>query len=254
MEYPLGVVAGPNNTLYVADRNLPGIWKIEDGKATIFFQGSKKFRTPLNAVRCLAMDSKGVLYAGDSATREVYRFDEAGQPHPMTKGAIGIPMAIAIDTKGDLLVADLEQHCIFHVPATGGAVTEYAKTPAPRGIAVDGKNHVWVLSGTANSKQPVIRFDENRKSEVIVGEAVFEFPHQIVVDAKGNAYLCDGYAKAVWKIPNGGKPEKMVSGEPLNNPVGIALDKDRLLIADPRSKTVYSLPLDGEKTLQSVLK
>ena len=30
-----------------ADRNLPGIWRVDDGKKSIYFQGSKKFRTPL---------------------------------------------------------------------------------------------------------------------------------------------------------------------------------------------------------------
>jgi len=251
MEYPIGVVAGPYGRLFVADRNLPGIWKIDQGKAAIYFQGSKKFRTPLNAVRCLAIDAKGVLYAGDSATRDVYRFDESGQPQPLTSGGIGIPMAMAFDSKGNLFVADLELHCVFQVPSGGGKATEYAKVPAPRGIAVDAQDRVWVLS---SSKQPVIRFDENRKSEVIVGEPSFEFANQMAVDSKGNAYVCDGYAKAVWKIPAGGKPEKFVSGDPLNNPVGLAIDQDRLLIADPRQKNVFSLPLEGEKTLQAVLK
>ncbi len=251
MEYPIGVVAGPYGRLFVADRNLPGIWKIDQGNPSIYFQGSKKFRTPLNAVRCVAVDAKGVLYAGDSATREVYRFDESGQPQPLTSGGIGIPMAMAFDSKGNLFVADLELHCVYQVPSGGGTPTEYAKVPAPRGIAVDAQDRVWVLS---SSKQPVIRFDENRKSEVIVGEPVFEFANQMVVDSKGNAYVCDGYANAVWKIPSGGKPEKMVSGDPLNNPVGIAIDQDRLLIADPRQKNVFSLPLEGEKTLQAVLK
>ncbi|MCY2979741.1 MAG: NHL repeat-containing protein [Planctomycetota bacterium] len=251
MEYPIGVVASPDGSLFVADRNLPGIWKMDQGKPTIYFQGSKKFRTPLNAVRCLAMDAKGVLYAGDSATREVYRFDESGQPQPLTSGGIGIPMAMSFDSKGNLFVADLELHCIYQIPSGGGPVTEYAKVQAPRGIAVDGQDRVWVLS---SSKQPVIRFDENRKSEVIVGEPVFEFANQMAVDSKGNAYVCDGYAKAVWKIPVGGKPEKMVSGDPLNNPVGLAVVQDRLLIADPRQKNVFSLPLEGDKTLQSVLK
>lgn len=251
MEYPIGVVAGPYGRLFVADRNLPGIWKIDQGNPSIYFQGSKKFRTPLNAVRCVAMDAKGVLYAGDSATREVYRFDESGQPQPLTSGGIGIPMSMAFDSKGKLFVADLELHCIYQIPSGGGTPTEYAKVPAPRGIAVDAQDRVWVLS---SSKQPVIRFDENRKSEVVVGEPVFEFANQMVVDSRGNAYVCDGYAKAVWKIPSGGKPEKMVSGDPLNNPVGIAIDQDRLLIADPRQRNVFSLPLEGEKTLQAVLK
>jgi len=50
-------------------------------------------------VRCVAAgiyDDQGKLLAGDSATREVYRFDEAGNPVPLTKGKIGIATAIAV--------------------------------------------------------------------------------------------------------------------------------------------------------------
>ena len=233
MEYPIAVAATADGTFYVADRNLPGVWKIQDGAATLFFQGSKKFRTPLNAIRCLATDKEGTLYAGDSATREVYRFDAEGKPQPLTSGGIGIPMALAFNSKGSLLVADLELHRIFEVPAAGGKAVEFAKVDAPRGLAVDSKDRVWVLS---NSKKPLIRFDENRKSEVIVEGAMFEFTHQLVVDTDDTAYFCDGYAKALWKIVPNGKPEKIVVGEPLKNPVGLCLTSDRVLIADPHQK------------------
>ncbi len=251
MEYPLAVVSGPDKTIYVADRNLPGIWKIQDGKASVYFQGSKKFRTPLNAVRCLAMDMNGKLLAGDSATREIYRFDTPETPVPMTAGGIGIPTAIAIDSKGNLLVSDLELHCIFQVPSTGGAATEWVKVPAPRGIAVDAEDRVWVVS---HSKEPLVRFAADKTKEVIVTEPVFQFAHQIVVDSKGDSYVTDGYAKSVWRIPAKGKPEKFFSGEPLKNPVGLSKQGEKLLIADPHQKMIYSLPLVGEKTIQSELK
>ena len=251
MDYPLAVVAGPDNSLYVADRNLPGIWKIQGGKAAIYYQGSKKFRTPLNAVRCLAIDANGKLLAGDSSTREVYRFDTPETPVPMTKGGIGIPTAIAIDSKGNLFVADLELHCIFQVPAVGGAATEFVKVPAPRGIAVDAQDRVWVVS---HSKEPVVRFATDKTKEVIVSETVFQFAHQICVDAKNDCYITDGYAKSVWKVPAKGKPEKFFSGEPLKNPVGLAMQSERLLLADPHQKMIYSLPLTGEKVMQAELK
>ena len=48
LQYPLAVVADANGVVYVADLDLPGIWKVQDGKAEIYFQGSKRFRTPLN--------------------------------------------------------------------------------------------------------------------------------------------------------------------------------------------------------------
>ncbi len=254
MEYPLAVVAGPDKSIFVADRNLPGIWRIQDGVASIYFQASKKFRTPLNAVRCLAIDSSGKLLAGDSSTREVYRFDAPDKPVPMTDGGIGIPTAIAIDSKGNILVCDLELHCIFEIPLGGGKASEFTKVPAPRGIAIDAQDRVWVLSSTPASKEPLVRFGRDKTKEVIVNEPVFQFAHQIVLDNNGDCYVTDGYAKSVWKIPAQGKPENFFSGEPLKNPVGLAKQGERLLIADPHQKMIYSLPLMGEKVLQPVLK
>jgi hypothetical protein len=67
-QYLVAIAAGGNGTIFLADRQLPGIWKLTDGKLSILFAGSKKFRTPLNAVRCLAIDQNGKLLAGDSST------------------------------------------------------------------------------------------------------------------------------------------------------------------------------------------
>ena len=82
MQYPVGAAVAEDGTVYIADRNFHGIWKFAGGKLDKFFEGSIKFRTPLNAVRCVALDHQGKLLAGDSATREVYRFDDAGKPVP----------------------------------------------------------------------------------------------------------------------------------------------------------------------------
>jgi len=199
----------------------------------------------------LAIDKNGKLLAGDSSTREVYRFETPDNPVPLTSGGIGIPTAIAIDSQGNLLVCDLELHCIFQVPTSGGKATEFVKVPAPRGIAVDSQDRVWVVS---HSKEPVVRFAKDKTREVIVSEPIFSFAHQIVVDPNGDCYVTDGYAKSIWKIPAQGKPEKFFSGEPLKNPVGLAMQDGKLLVADPHQKSVYSLPLQGERTIQSELK
>jgi sugar lactone lactonase YvrE len=240
MQYPLAVVKAPTGELYVADRNLPGIWKVSDGKATVYFQGSKKFRTPLNAVRCLAMGADGTLYAGDSATREVYRFDSEGNPQPLTNGYIGIPMGIVIDSKGDLFVADLERHAVFQVPAAGGEVTEFVKCSAPRGIAIDSQDRIWIL---ANVNDSLVRYSPDKTAEVVVKGTPFEFPNQLVLDDNEVAYLCDGYAKAVWKVSSGSEPEKLVFGEPFKNPVGITRDGGNLIVADPHLKSLFSVEI-----------
>lgn len=249
LQYPLASAASEDGTIYIADRNLPGIWKLSAGKLSIYYQGSKQFRTPLNAVRCLAIDSKGGLYAGDSATREVYRFDASAKPEPLTGGAIGIPMSLAFASTGELFVADLESQSIYLVNPGERKAAVYVNTPAPRGVAVDGQGRLLTL---CNLKQPILRWSD-KKSEVLVEDRIFEFANQMVVDAEGNAYVSDGYAKAIWKIPNAGKPIKLFSGEPLKNPVGLSLQKDRLLIADPHQKQIYALVLASPTKLEKLI-
>ncbi len=243
LAYPLAVASAAEGPLYLADRDLPGVWKIADGKLSLFFQASKKFRTPLNAVRCLALDADGKLLAGDSSTRDVYRFNDAGQPVPLTKGGIGIPMAIAVKKNGDLVVADLELHLLWSVPAAGGSATKLAEVPAPRGVAVDSADRVWVVSHGADQ---VLRLKPDGAVETVVKGRPFQFPHQIVVADDNTAFVTDGYAKTVWKVVEGAEPQKWCSGDPLVNPVGIARRGDRWLVADPRAKAVFQVDAAGK--------
>jgi sugar lactone lactonase YvrE len=243
MQYPLDVVEKDEQTFYVADRNLPGVWVVTDGKAEIFFQGSKKFRTPLNAIRCLAVDEKGHLLAGDSSTRDIYRFNEKGEPTPLTDGHIGIPMSIVVAKSGDIYVADLELHRIWKVPSAGGKPEEVAVVAAPRGLAIDSEGKLWIVSHGPNQ---VLKLNpEDGSIETIVKGMPFQFAHQIVLKNDTNGYVVDGYAKTIWKVEPGKDPEKLVAGEPLKNPVGLSLTKDGLLVADPHKKAIYFVAKDG---------
>ena len=248
MQYPMSVAAGPDGSIYVADKDAHSVWKIADGKLEAFFQGSNKFRTPLNAVWCVAVDSQGRILAGDSATREVYRFNAERQPEPLTKGGIGIPWAMAFDGKGDILVCDLEIHQVVRVPEAGGEPTKIAEVAAPRGIAVDAQDRIWVVD--AGGKDQVLRILPDGTIEKVVEGRPFQMPHNIALDKDQNAYVCDNYGETVWKIgldaKPGAPPQKWLSGKPLVKPVGISFAGDRLLIADPHAKMVFEASLDGK--------
>lgn len=244
MQYPISVAAR-DGVIYVADLNLPGIWKITDQGMEKFYEGSAKFRTPLNRVRCLAIDQQGRLLAGDSSTREVYRFDDTGKPTPLTKGGIGIPMGIAVRENGEILVSDLELHSIWKVAADGGTPERLATVPSPAGVCLDGEDRLWVVS---RGKVPVRRVSPDGKVTDVVKGRTFSFPHDIVADGSKNVYLTDGYSKAIWKIEEGKTPKKLAEGEPLVNPVGLTLDGDRLLVADSQAKKVFQVSLDGKVT------
>jgi sugar lactone lactonase YvrE len=248
LRYPLSIAVSKSGTVFLADRELPGVWRLEGDRLSIFFKGSKKFRTPLNAIRCVTVDRDGRVVAGDSATSDVYRFDEKGNPRALTAqgkpyGQIGIPMAVAVDADGNLLVSDLETHRIVKIPKGGGQSQTLASVPAPRGLCIDMQNRLWVISG-----RKLVRIAPGGEQETIVGDGVFLFPHTVAVGENGTAYVCDGYSKAIWKVATGQKPEKWVSGSPLDKPVGIHLQQGRLFVVDPRAKGVFEIDPSGKLT------
>ncbi len=238
MQYPLAVCV-KEKTIFVADRNLPGIWKITDGKAEVFFKGQKKFRTPLNAIRCLAIDHEGKLLAGCSATREIYRFGDDGKPVPLTKGKVLIPTSIAVAKDGTIYTADLDLMRIWKIPAAGGEPKEFCAINSPRGLAFDKDERLWILTTSSKDGQ-IQRADKDGKLETVVAGRPFRMPHNIVVMDDGTAYVSDNYAGAIWKVPAGGKPEKFVGGAPLKKPVGLVRFGNEMLIADPHAKSVFA--------------
>lgn len=243
MQYPLAVVADANGVVYVADRDLPGVWKIAEGKLSLYFQGSKKFRTPLNAVRCLAIDQNGKLLAGDSSTREIYRFDDSGQPQPLTKGGIGIPMTLAVAADGTIYASDLEIQRIVKVPSAGGEPEIVTELAAVRGMAFDKDGRLWVA---CHGKDAVLRFSTDfQQREVVAPGRPFQFSHHLAFRGDGTAFVADGYAQTIWKL-GGAMPEKFASGAPFKNPVGLAWSVQLgLLVADPHQKMVYRIADDG---------
>lgn len=248
MQYPLAVVADEQGTVYVADLELPGIWKIVDGKPEIYFQASKRFRTPLNRVRCLAIDDEGRLLAGDSATREIYRFSEDAKPEPLTNGYIGIPAALAVDSEGTIFVSDLESERIWSVPKEGLKKEEEPKEVAiiagVRGLAFDNDGE---LIAVTTLEDPVRRVGEGRMLEVLVPGRPFQFPHHIVIGKDGTMFITDNYAATVWQVPaGGGEPKSFAQGEPLNKPVGLGRRGDDLLVADPHAKAIFVVTPEGK--------
>lgn len=245
MVYPIGVTSDEAGRVYVADRFLPGIWKIEDGQAETYFQADKKFRTPLNAVWSVAIDKQGRLLAGDSATRQVYRFGEDGKPVALLPGVgIGIPIDVDVNKAGEIIVSDQETLRIWKVPAEGGEPEELAVVPALRRLFIDADDQIWAVTG---GQEPLVRVKADGAIEPVVKEPAFEFPHDVVV-LGGTAYVSDNYAHAIWKVSPDGKVEKWISGEPLIGPVGLSHREGKLLIADPKARTIWEAGADGKLT------
>jgi sugar lactone lactonase YvrE len=247
--YPLALAVDGQGRVYLADRNLPGVWVMESESPRLFFHGSRKFRTPLNAVRCLAVDRQGRLLAGDSSTRQIYRFDDQGLPQPLAQpwdsehnlGPLGIPMGIVQNSQGELVVSDLEFHCLWKIPAEGGNPVKWAEIQAPTGLAIDNQDRVWVVSRV---ESPLRRVAPDGTVSVVVSGRPFEFPHSVALDDDGNAYVVDGYRKTVWKVSPDGTPQEWLTHERLVNPVDIKRHADGLYLVDPRAKVLLRIGWD----------
>jgi sugar lactone lactonase YvrE len=235
--YPLDAAADSEGSVWIVDRNRPGVWRYQQDKLELVISGEKQFRKPLNAVRCIAISPTGVLTVGDPATREVYRRNEKGEMQPTVNGLIGIPVDLAYSSNGTLYIADVERRVVWKQDDATSKPTIFAKVN-PRGLFVDSKDRLWVVS---QDEKQIIRLDPDGKEEVIVGDRQFEFPHQVVVDSQDRAWVTDGYKKALWLISPGEAPRIAFSGEPLMNPVGLFLYEDTPAIVDPHAQQVFRL-------------
>lgn len=246
-QYLVAIAAAPGSIdgpVYLADLRLPGLWKLTDGKLSLHFQGQQKFRTPLYTPRCLAFDAQGKLLVGDSSTREVYRMDDDGKPTPLTKGNVGIPMAIAVRSDGEILVTDLEIQRVMKLPAAGGEPTEFVAVRGARGLAIDSTGRVWVASGGDNA---IYRYSaDGAQRETIASGDPVQFLNQLVLVNDDTAYVADGYAKTIWKAAPGQPLAAVVQGAPLVNPVGLCKRGDDVLVVDPRAKQAFQLDATGK--------
>lgn len=244
LQYPLGVAVAADGSLVVADRLLPGLWRVADGRATIFASGTTRFRTPLNAVRTVAVAPDGTVFAGDSATREIYRIAADGTPEPLTAGAIGIPVDIAIDSRGRLFVSDLETQRVWRIdPDAATRPVGVVTLVGPRGLFVDADDGLWAVA--ASGEAPLVRVGDDGAVVPVVRTRVFAFPHDVVVDGDGVAYVSDNYGRCIWRVPPGGEPLRWAEGGPLVGPVGLALREGRVIVADPGARQVFALDAAG---------
>ncbi len=242
-QYPINV-AVDGESIYVVDLDLPGVWKIADGKPELYVRGTNLLRKPLNRVRCITLHPEGGILVGDSATREVYHVAEANaEPKPLANAHVGIAMALAVSPdKKTIYVGDAEKRSVLRLPIGGGDPELVVRVNA-RGLAFDADGKLWAVTPDAEA---IHRIDvEAKTSEAIVTGRPYQYPNGLVW-AGDHGYVTDGYGKSIWKFTADGKTEKWHEGEPLVGPVGIAIDDKSIYVADPKTLELYQFDRESK--------
>jgi hypothetical protein len=260
MQYPIDVAVDSRGVIYVADRNLPGIWQIRQGQAEVFFQADVKFRTPLNAIRCLGVDTEDRVLAGCSTTTEVYRFEQ-GQPLPLTGGQISVPMNLAVDANNRILVCDLKLRQVVRIEPEQ-QIKVLATIQAPKAVQPAG-DRLWVLTGV---ERPLLKIaadgdlaqipvagegvhvfgGDYSPAEVVVAGRPFDFPADLAALPNGDWVVSDSYGKCLWRIDAEGEVRRWVADPRFQHPVGIAAHGTQIFVADPRANAIFSVTEDGQ--------
>lgn len=160
-------------------------------------------------------------FAGASATGTV---DGTG-----TAARFGDPEGVAVDSAGNVYVADYGNHTIRKINSAGVVITfagtagssgstdgtgSAARFSGPYGITVDGTGNIYVGDSTAIRKITLAGTVGLSGSINGTGSAAqFESPHGIGVDRAGNVYVADAYTSRIRKVTPAGVVTTLAGGD-----------------------------------------
>jgi len=263
-----------------------------NGTAGFSGDGSAATKAQLNFPGGMALDSSGNIYIADSLNFRVRKvtgsnittiagngvLSYSGDGGPASGAQLNTPEAVAVDSSGNVYIADTQNNVVRKVTATGvistiagngtagysgdGGAPTAAMLNRPQGIAVDSSGNVYVadtqnarvrkisggsISTVAGNGMPGYSGDGGAASA-----AQLYVPIGVAVDASGNLYIADFTNNRVRKVSGGtistvaGNGLSGYSGDggaataaQLNGPEDVAVDSNgNLYIADLNNNAI----------------
>ena len=207
MRYPAGVAVDSSGNLYIADMYNHRIRKVAtngiistvagSGTAGNSGDGGAAISASLNYPYGIAVDSSGNLYIADTENHSIRKvgtngvistvagigtFGYHGDGGAATSAALTYPTSVAIDSSGNLYIADQYNHRIRKVDTSGIIST----------VAGTGTFGGYYHSGS---------YDNGDGGAAI--NAQLSSPEGVAVDSSGNLYIADTFGNRIRKVELG---------------------------------------------------
>ncbi|WP_240419299.1 S-layer homology domain-containing protein [Paenibacillus periandrae] len=282
---PKGVAVDSSGNVYVADSGnermqkltvAAGLWSEWVYQGVVAGTDPGEFRYPSG----VAVDSERNVYVADYDNHRIQKLNvstgvwsewkKSGGGLGSGLGEFESPTDVAVDSSGDVYVADRYNHRIQKLTVTGATSvwSEWKKSDGgkgsglgefdyPGGVAVDRSGNVYVADTNNHRIQKLTVatgiWSEWKKSGGGKGSSLgeFNYPSGVEVDSSGNVYVADTKNNRIqkltvatgvwseWKKSGGGKGSSL--GE-FNEPFSVAIDsKGDLFVADSENNRIQKL-------------
>ena len=251
---PTGIAVDSEGALYIADRDNHRIRRV-DGAGTITTvagtgergyshseNGSPAVEAQLNYPEDVAVDNAGNLYIADTWNRMVRRVDAGGTittvagnggrgfgggGRPAVRVSLNYPAGVAVDSSGNLYIAEIDQNRVHRVDVLGvlttvagtgekgysgdGGTAVEARLNGPRGVAVDGSGNLYFAD---RGNRRIRRVDASGTITTVAGigesgysgdggpaaGAWLHTPEGVTVDGAGNLYIADTWNDRIRRV------------------------------------------------------